>query len=77
MSQIQFNEEVASIRRMGPLDDRDVALLWAADRLAAIKSVADDQDEDEGLWFKHEYITEWALQEALRRLHSVIEGDTQ
>ena len=34
MGQLQFEDEVESLRRSGPMDDRDVALLFAADKLA-------------------------------------------
>lgn len=61
-------------------------LLVAADRieelearepqqqLDTIKSVVNEQAEDEGLWFDHVYITEDILQRALRRLHAAIES---
>lgn len=40
-----------------------------------IKKVVAEQAEDEGLWFNAVYITEDYLQQALRRLHRVIEKE--
>jgi len=40
------------------------------------KQVVKEQAEDEGLWFQPVYITEAALQKALRRLHEAVEGKT-
>ena len=36
-----------------------------------------EQAEDEGLWFCSESISEAYLQQELRRLHAVIEGDKE
>jgi len=44
------------------------------ERLKRIKALVDEQAEDEGLWFEPENITEDYLQQALRRLHAVVEG---
>lgn len=46
------------------------------DRLAAAMQVVNEQAEDFGLWFQPVYATEHMLQQALRRLHAVIEGKT-
>lgn len=35
-----------------------------------------EQSEDDGLWFVAETCSEAYLQEALRKLHAVIEGDS-
>lgn len=43
-------------------------------RLKAITDVVNKQAEDDGLWFEAVYVTEGALQQALRHLHAVIEG---
>lgn len=40
-----------------------------------LRALVNEQAEDEGLWFKAEYITEAYLQQALRKLHALIEGD--
>lgn len=47
------------------------------DKLAAIQRLVDEQAEDESLWFHPQHITEDILQQALRRLHAVIEGEGQ
>ena len=39
------------------------------------RRVAAEQANDDGLWFKAETAPEAYLQQALRRLHAVIEGD--
>lgn len=41
---------------------------------AAIKAIVDEQAEDAGLWFHAETCAEAYVQQALRRLHAVIEG---
>ena len=46
-----------------------------AELLKYIRKIVKKQAEDEGLWFKPQYITESYLQEALRKLHAIIEGD--
>lgn len=43
---------------------------------AAIKAVIDEQADDEGLWFHAETAAEAYVQQALRRLHAIIEGKT-
>lgn len=43
--------------------------------LAAIRQCVDAQAEDEALWFDAVSITEAYLQQELRRLHRVIEGE--
>jgi hypothetical protein len=43
---------------------------------AAIKSLVDEQADDDGLWFHADTAAEAYVQQALRRLHSVIEGKT-
>ena len=45
-------------------------------KLTQIQAVVNEQAEDEGLWFNHKYATEDYLQQALRRLHGVIEENT-
>ena len=47
----------------------------AYEHLARIRAVMDEQAEDEGLWFEAQTITEAYLQQKLRRLHAVIEGE--
>ena len=37
MGRLQFEDEVESLRRIGPMDDRDVALLFAADKIAELE----------------------------------------
>ena len=39
----------------------------------AVKAVVDAQAEDDGLWFEAQTAPEAYLQQALRRLHAVIE----
>lgn len=51
--------------------DAEIAQLKA--QLDRIQALVDEQANDEGLWFKHVYITEDVLQQALRKLHAVIE----
>ena len=41
---------------------------------AAVKALVDEQAEDDGLWFHAETAAEAYVQQALRRLHAVIEG---
>ena len=41
---------------------------------SAMRQVVDEQANDEGLWCETKYASEAYLQEALRRLHEVIEG---
>ena len=43
---------------------------------AAIKELVDEQTNDDGLWFHAETAAEAYVQQALRRLHAVIEGKT-
>lgn len=43
--------------------------------LEVARKVVQEQIEDEGLWFVAQYITESYLQEALRKLHAIIEND--
>ena len=45
--------------------------------LIAIQKLVDEQAEDEGLWFHAETAPEAYLQQELRRLHRVIEGETE
>ena len=47
---------------------------WA-NRYKAAKALVEEQAEDWGLWFIARTAPEAYLQEALRRLHKVIEGD--
>ena len=42
-------------------------------RLDKIQAEVDRQAEDEGLWFISEYATEQYLQDALRKLHQIVE----
>lgn len=61
--------------------DRLLATLAEKDRhLAAIRTVVDEQAEDEGLWSLNLDgslpISEAYLQQELRRLHAVVEGGT-
>lgn len=44
--------------------------------ISSIRAVVDEQAKDEGLWFYAKYATEAYIQNALRRLHEVIEGKT-
>lgn len=44
-------------------------------RLNAIQVTVNEQAEDEDLWFVSNCITEDMLQQALRHLHAVIEGE--
>lgn len=46
-------------------------------KLAALKTLVDEQAKDEGLWFFAVYSTEAYLQAELRRLHAVIEEATK
>lgn len=41
--------------------------------LTRIKALVDEQAEDEGLWFQAQTVPEAYLQQALRRLHGLIE----
>ena len=52
------------------------ACFETADELEKIKSLVDEQANDEGLWFAAETAAEAYLQSALRRLHEAIEGKT-
>ena len=54
----------------GPRDD-----LSADDRLRLIRELVAAQAEDEGLWFVAETAAEAYLQQELRRLHAMIEGE--
>lgn len=44
--------------------------------LKKARQLVNEQAEDEGLWFQAEYITEQHLQNALRKLHAIIEDDS-
>jgi len=44
-----------------------------ADTLGKVRDLADEQAEDEGLWFEAHTAPEAYLQQELRRLHKVIE----
>lgn len=48
----------------------------AAERLAAIRKIVDEQAEDDGLWFIAKTAPEAYLQQELRRLHTVIEDES-
>ena len=48
----------------------------AEKRLKLIQKLVNEQAEDEGLWFQAESATEAYLQQALRKLHEIIEGKT-
>lgn len=50
-----------------------IAELEAA--LAAARTIAGEQAEDEGLWFDAQTAPEAYLQQALRRLHAAVEGE--
>ena len=47
-----------------------------ADKLAKALKLVAEQAEDEGLWFVAEYASEAHLQDALRQLHKILEGET-
>ena len=53
------------------------ASAWEADRrrLEALVAAVNNQVEDEGLWFIAETAPEAYLQNALRLLHALVEGD--
>ena len=62
--------------------DADLVISGAAKRirdleaqLSTIQSTVNEQAEDEGLWFDTVTAPEAFLQQALRRLHSVIKGE--
>lgn len=44
------------------------------DRLAEIRALVDEQAKDDGLWFRAQHASEAYLQQALRKLHAVVEG---
>lgn len=44
-------------------------------RLKKIQARVDEQADDEGLWFRAQTAPEAYLQQALRELHRLIEGD--
>lgn len=44
--------------------------------LAAIRTLVDQQAEDEGLWFQAQTAPEAYLQQELRRLHALVESVT-
>ena len=45
-------------------------------KLEALRKTVDEQAKDEGLWFIAKTAPEAYLQQALRRLHEIIEGKT-
>ena len=45
------------------------------ERLALIQALVDKQAEDGGLWFVAQTAPEAYLQDELRKLHAIIEGD--
>lgn len=55
------------------LDQEDQVAL---DRLRAAQRLVEEQAEDEGLWFIAMTAPEAYLQQELRRLHAVIEGQS-
>ena len=50
--------------------------MTAEEKLKKLQQIVNEQREDEGLWFIPEYITEDCLQQALRKLHEIIEDKT-
>ena len=55
-----------------------VAFIVAAElnaKIAALQNLVNAQAEDEGLWFQAPTASEAYLQQALRELHALIEGD--
>lgn len=50
-------------------------LLDAASEIERIKTIVNQQAEDEGLWFVARTAPEAYLQHELRRLHAAIEGE--
>ena len=50
-------------------------MMTAPARIEALEKAANEQAEDEGLWFHAATAPEAYLQKALRRLHALIEGD--
>jgi hypothetical protein len=66
----QFAQE----RRIGYAEHWEL-LNELADRLDAVQAIVNDQAEDDGLWFEAVTAPEAYLQQELRRLHAVIEGD--
>ena len=55
----------------------DVPIHEAAGRWADAAQLADEQAEDEGLWFQAVTAPEAYLQQELRRLHAALTGDTE
>lgn len=53
---------------------REKALVEALEKA---KALVDVQAKDESLWFEAVYVSEAILQQALRKLHEVIEGKSQ
>ncbi|KKL83789.1 hypothetical protein LCGC14_1971220 [marine sediment metagenome] len=62
----------------GSANFRDTSpIRQAADRWAEAARLANEQAEDEGLWFQAVTAPEAYLQQELRRLHAALTGDTE
>lgn len=59
------------------LDEQRKELTALRATVGAARALVDEQADDEGLWFEAHYISEAILQQALRKLHEVIEGKSQ
>lgn len=51
-------------------------IMTAKEKIKKLQQIVNEQAEDEGLWFIPQYITEDYLQQALRKLHEIIEDKT-
>lgn len=83
---VALREQVAELEKYAPPKSdrggpRDPVALWfdkakalEADN-AALRQLVAEQAEDDGLWFMAQTASEAYLQQALRTLHAVIEGD--
>ena len=61
---------------LAQIDTKDARIAELEKALRDARQITDEQAEDAFLWFMPQYITEDALQCALRRLHAAIEGKT-
>lgn len=75
--EVRVNDAVAQdATRVSEENTRLRSALFAKEaRIEALEKAANEQAEDEGLWFHAATAPEAYLQKALRRLHALIEGD--
>lgn len=72
---VSYDEAVADWEAQNRVSPDDFLPVPSAP-LEEIQALVDQQSKDEGLWFQAETASEAYLQQELRRLHALIEGDS-